>query len=279
MTTDPELECVLSIARRAARLILEIYATPFEVELKGPGDPVTRADREANTLICDALRASFPADAILAEESVPTSPREIAERVRQERVFFVDPLDGTREFVARNGEFAVMIGLAVRGRAALGVVVEPTTGQAFAGRVGQRGFVETADGMRSPLRVSGETRAEHTRMLASRSHPAPIVELVRRDLRLPNLIACGSVGVKAARIATNQADLYVHGGSGGSLWDTCGPEAIVHSAGGVFTDLDGTPIDYTDPVLTLRKGIVAASTRALHDAVVAVTRERATRSA
>jgi 3'(2'), 5'-bisphosphate nucleotidase len=116
-------------------------------------------------------------------------------------------------------------------------------------------------------------------MLASRSHPAPLVEEVRRALGIPSLIACGSVGVKAARIATDQAELYVHGGFGGSLWDTCAPEAIVQSAGGLFTDLDGAAIDYTDPVLTLRKGIIAAATPALHEAVVAITRTRATRSA
>ena len=106
MDADRELAEVLRIARLASERVSAVYATPFTVELKGPGDPVTRADREANEIICRALEASFPGDAILAEESVPTSADEIARLVAAERVFYVDPLDGTREFADRNGEFA-----------------------------------------------------------------------------------------------------------------------------------------------------------------------------
>src|SRR3954464_13913430 len=107
-----EVSVALAIARRASALILEIYATPFVVELKGPHDPVTRADREANTLICSALAEAFPDDAIVAEESPPETPEATQALVRKPRGWFVDPIDGTREFADRNGEFAVMIGLA-----------------------------------------------------------------------------------------------------------------------------------------------------------------------
>src|SRR5262249_5419063 len=151
---DRELEVVLRIGRAASDVVKAIYATPFEVELKGPNDPVTRADREANALICSELAAAFAGDAILAEESVPTDPAEVARLAAAPRVWFVDPLDGTREFADRNGEFAVMIGLAVGGRAQLGVVVRPTTGEALAGRVGGAAFVEDASGHRRGLAVS-----------------------------------------------------------------------------------------------------------------------------
>src|SRR5215216_2966413 len=104
---DRELEEVLRIAREAAALVREVYGTAFTVEMKGPNDPVTRADREANDLICARLAASFPGDAIIAEESAPENAEAAAELVRRERVFYVDPLDGTREFADRNGEFAV----------------------------------------------------------------------------------------------------------------------------------------------------------------------------
>jgi 3'(2'), 5'-bisphosphate nucleotidase len=273
-TRDEELEAVLAIARDAARVVMRVYATPFEVELKGPGDPVTVADREANALICDALAARFPNDAILAEESVPTDPAEIALRVRSPRVFYVDPLDGTREFADRNGEFAVMVGLAVGGRAALGVLVLPTTGDALAGRVGGEAFLESASGVRSPLSVSTETRPSHARMMVSRSHRPKVIDPVRERLGIAETIPCGSVGVKVARVATGAAELYVHGGRGAKRWDTCGPEAVLVAAGGLFTDLDGRPIDYADPDLAVKNGLVASNGAALHDAVVAVTRER-----
>ncbi|WP_437756896.1 3'(2'),5'-bisphosphate nucleotidase CysQ family protein [Sorangium sp. So ce1389] len=270
---DRELDEIVRIARAAAAIVMDVYATPFTVEMKGPGDPVTRADREANALICSALEAAFPGEAILAEESVPAGD-ELAARFRQERVFFVDPLDGTREFADRNGEFAVMIGLSVRGRAALGVVVMPTTGEALAGRADEGGgfaFLEAKDGSRRPLRVSSVGAPADAALIVSRSHrPKELEPLVAR-LGITRVVPCGSVGVKIARIATGEVDLYIHGGGGAKLWDSCAPEAVLRGAGGRFTDLSGAPIDYAGPGLKLARGIIA-SNGALQDAVVAAAR-------
>jgi len=103
MKTDDELEQALTIARRAADVVSAIYATPFDVELKGPGDPVTRADRAANDVICALLAEAFPEDGILAEESAPTDPEARSAILARERVWMVDPIDGTAELVARSG--------------------------------------------------------------------------------------------------------------------------------------------------------------------------------
>ncbi len=265
-----ELDVAISIARRASSLILEIYATPFTVELKGPDDPVTRADREANTLICEALAAAFPDDAIVAEESAPATPAETSALVMRERVWFVDPIDGTREFADRNGEFAVMIGLAIKGRAALGVVLMPTLGQALAGIVGGEAFCEDASGARRPLRVTTVQDPREATMMVSRSHRPRIVEPVIERLGIHKTVSCGSVGVKVARIALGEADLYVHGGRGAKRWDSCAPEAILIAAGGRFTDIEGELIDYAAADLMLDNGLVA-SNGALHDTVLAVT--------
>jgi 3'(2'), 5'-bisphosphate nucleotidase len=271
MNDDPELEEVIRIARRAGERVSAIYATPFEVELKGPNDPVTLADRQANEIICAALAAAFPGDGIIAEESVPESAAEVAELASRRRVWFVDPLDGTREFADRNGEFAVMIGLAVGGRAALGVLLLPVTGEILAGRVGVGAFVEDAAGARRPLRVSDVADPRQATLMVSRSHRPPIVEPVMAGLGLTRVVPCGSVGVKVARIMVGVGDLYVHGGKGAKHWDTCGPEAVLVAAGGRFTDLKGGVIDYASPDIHLRRGIVATN-GALHEAVLAVTR-------
>ncbi|XXX78173.1 3'(2'),5'-bisphosphate nucleotidase CysQ [Sorangium sp. So ce134] len=274
--SDRELDEIVRIARAAAAVVMDVYATPFAVEMKGPGDPVTRADREANALICGALEAAFPGEAILAEESVPAG-EELAARFGRERVFFVDPLDGTREFADRNGEFAVMIGLAVRGRAALGVVVMPTTGEALAGRAGgddgdgRSAFLEARDGSRRPLQVSAVASPADATLIVSRSHRPKEIEPLLSRLGISRVVPCGSVGVKIARIATGEVDLYVHGGGGAKLWDSCAPEAVLRGAGGRFTDLVGAPIDYTGPGLKLARGIIA-SNGALQAAVVAAAR-------
>jgi 3'(2'), 5'-bisphosphate nucleotidase len=264
-----EIDELIRIGRAAAEVILEVYATPFEVEMKGPGDPVTEADRRANALICREIEAAFPGEPILAEESVPERD-EIAARAARERVFFVDPLDGTREFIRRNGEFAVMIGLSERGGASLGVVVLPATGEALAGRVGGEALLEGADGGRRPLRVSSVRSFAEATAVVSRSHRPPAVERLLERLGIRRVVPCGSVGIKVARVVTGAADVYVHAGTGAKLWDVCAPEAILRAAGGRFSDLAGRAIDYGGADLLLRNGLVATN-GALHDGVVAAT--------
>ena len=127
---DRELIEAVRLAREAGKILLEVYATEFGVEMKGAADPVTEADRRANAYITAKLRESFPDDAVIAEESANTA---LAGRGR---CWFVDPLDGTKEFISRNGEFSVMIGLVVDGEAQLGVVYQPTEDKLYRGVVG-----------------------------------------------------------------------------------------------------------------------------------------------
>ncbi|MDC3955120.1 3'(2'),5'-bisphosphate nucleotidase CysQ family protein [Polyangium jinanense] len=266
---DTELLTVLGIAREAAEIVRAVYRTTFAVEMKGPNDPVTRADREANTLICARLAETFPGVPIIAEETPPETAAEARKMVQNDRVFFVDPLDGTREFADRNPEFAVMIGLAVGGRATLGVVVMPESGEALCGRVGASSvaFVEGPDGVRRPLRVSDQRDPSKATMMVSRSHRPRLVEPLATRLGVRRVVPCGSVGVKVARVSTGEAEIYVHGGTGAKLWDTCGPEAILVAAGGRFSDLDGAPIDYAYGGLKLENGLVATNA-ALYDTVI-----------
>lgn len=269
---DVELEDILAIAREAAAVVMGVYSTAFAVEMKGPNDPVTRADREANELICARLATRFPESAIVAEESVPTDSAEITRLVQHERVFFVDPLDGTREFADRLPEFAVMIGLAVRGRAELGVVVMPVTGEALCGRVGDEpsAFLEDAQGNRRPLRVSERTEASTASLMASRSHRPPLIAPLVERLGVARVIACGSVGVKVARVMTGEADIYVHDGLGPKHWDTCGPEAILRAAGGRFTNLDGEAMRYDTGSIRTENGMIATNNALFATVVEAV---------
>lgn len=258
----PELEAMIRIAERASARVAELYdrhrESGIDVQHKRPGDPVTAADREANAIICSALAAEFPDAGVIAEESVP-GDQELAALLLRSRVFFVDPLDGTREFVNRNPEFAVMIGLAVDGQAAAGVVATPTDGRLIAGRVGQRALLQTADGRRDLVSVNPRGTFEDARLVVSRSHRPAIVDPLCRRLGIRTLLPCGSVGVKVLRLVEREADVYVHAGGGLKRWDTCAPDAILAAAGGRMTDLDGAAIDYASRDLHLRRGLVATN--------------------
>jgi 3'(2'), 5'-bisphosphate nucleotidase len=263
VSSQDDLEAMVAIARRAGERVRELWerhlAGGVEVEMKGPNDPVTEADKAANTIICEALAERFPDASVVAEESAPRSREELAAMLVRPRVFYVDPLDGTREFVDRVSEFAVMIGLAEDGRARAGVVLRPVEGELYAGLVGGGAFVEDGGARRTPLAVSARKTFVDARMVVSRSHLPPLVDPLRRRLGVPVMEPLGSVGVKVSRIALGRADLYVHDGPGMKLWDTCGPEAVLTAAGGRMSDLEGAPIEYGAHDLRVRRGVVATN--------------------
>jgi len=267
---EKEQSTAVAIAREAASILLEIYATEFSVDFKGKGqsDPVTEADRRANALIVARLREAFPEDGIIAEES-EHAPSVLS----RPRIWYVDPLDGTKEFVAKNGEFSVMIGLAVEGRAQLGVVLQPSEDLLYAGVVGQGAWLE-ARGQRRALQVSARAEPSELGLIVSRSHrPRATGELMQR-LGMTRESASGSVGLKVGHIAQQNADLYVHMSDKSSAWDTCAPEALLIAAGGRFTDLAGDPIVYAREDVRTRRGILACNSAAFA-AVLPVVRELA----
>ena len=268
-----ELSRVTAIAREAGQVLLDIYATDFEVAFKGKGknDPVTEADHRANALIVAQLKAAFPNDGIVAEES-----EQASEAFARERIWYVDPLDGTKEFVAKNGEFSVMIGLAIRGSATLGVVFQPTHDKLYAGAVGEGAWLEHA-GQRAALRVSDTRETSALSLVVSRSHrPSSTSEMMQR-LGIAREQASGSVGLKVGLIAERVADLYVHMSDKSSAWDTCAPEAVLIGAGGRFTDLHGRAIRYGVPDVRTRHGILSCNSAAF-DGVLPVVQELATRA-
>ncbi|HEX3774939.1 MAG TPA: inositol monophosphatase family protein [Polyangiaceae bacterium] len=252
------------VAREAATLIREVYRTNFEVDFKAPRDPVTLADRRANTLICERLNTLFPGVPIVAEESEPAS---FAGYHGAERIFFVDPLDGTREFVAKNGEFVVMIGLVEGARALAGVIHAPESGVSWLGQVGMGAEQVEQDGARSPLRVSEIRDLGRARIVGSRSHRNPALERALSNLGARELVALGSAGLKAAAVARGSSDAYVAPHYAGKRWDACAADALVTAAGGKLTNSDGEPFDYRAAELGNDRGIIA-SNGLVHDAIL-----------
>ncbi len=267
---EHELRVVVELARRAGEAALQFYGKPMRVEHKDEFDePVTQADRAVNELIVNALRERFPEDGILAEESVDTS-----RRIGRERVWMVDPIDGTKGFIAGTGDFAVQIGLAVGGRAALGVLYAPATDVLYWAARGHGAWVlrPTSEADQSAraerLGVTAETEPTRMRIAESRSHRGPRMESVVRALGVRAEIKCHSVGIKVGLLVERQADLYIHLSPKTKQWDTCAPEAVLAEAGGRMTDLWGRPLRYNTADVLNRNGLVA-SNGAAHDAVIA----------
>jgi 3'(2'), 5'-bisphosphate nucleotidase len=260
-----ELEIAKRVAREAGEIILAVYAAPFEVvEKAGDQGPVTEADSRANELIVTALRREFPSDSIIAEESTRRDETPSSRR------WFVDPLDGTREFVSKNGMFAVHIGLAVEGRPVAGVVFAPVSGKLYFGEASGDSWLEEA-GQTRRLEVPRERDVRALHLLVSRSHPSRRTHDIMARLGITRVTEQGSVGLKVGLLAEGAADLYLHPSPRSSRWDTCAPEAVLRGAGGVLTDSRGVPYLYDAVELHNARGIIACSPNVLA-AVVPVLR-------
>ena len=260
---ERELRVAVRLAREAGAAALGYYGRPMKVEHKGEyEEPVTQADRAVNELIVRRLRETFPEDGILAEESVDTG-----RRLGRERVWMVDPLDGTRGFIAGSGDFAVQIGLAVEGRAVLGVVYAPATDVLYWAAPGVGAWVERPGLDAERLRVSDEKTVARMRIAESRSHRGPRMDAVVRALGVSEEVKRHSVGIKVGLLVERQCDLYIHLSPRTKEWDTCAPEALLHEAGGRMTDLWGAPLVYNRPDTLNRNGILATN-GAAHDSIV-----------
>jgi 3'(2'), 5'-bisphosphate nucleotidase len=249
----PALE---DVARKAGAAILEVYAQDFSVEMKGDNDPVTEADRKAEAVILPVLRRLTPDIPIVAEEEAA------AGRIPRVGACFwlVDPLDGTKEFVKKNGEFTVNIGLIAEGRPVAGVVFAPVLNRLWSGG-GDTAWVVDADGLRRPARCR-PTPVRGAVVLDSRSHRAPDrLTAFLAALESPRIENAGS-SLKFCRVAEGSADFYPRFGPT-SEWDTAAAHAVLAAAGGeVLTFDDLTPLAYGKP--GFRNGDFLARARSGH---------------
>ena len=256
-----ELTVAMELARKAGAAVMEVYATDFSVAYKGKNDPVTDADKRGNELIVKGLHQAFPDDIIVAEESEKPDDAQTGNRI-----WYVDPVDGTKEFIAKNGEFSVMIGLAVDGQAKVGVVFKPDGDVLYAGVVDQEAWMET-NGERTPLAVTTPEPSASITLAVSRSHRNPMLEKIGQDIGVGKEVPSGSVGLKIGLIARGIADVYMEPGPYTKLWDACGPEAILRAAGGQFTNILGEQLYYGLTQLKNTHGLVATN-GAYHQKVI-----------
>jgi len=259
MTIEQDLrEAVIAIACRAADEILGVYASEFAITRKDDRSPLTAADLASHRCIVDGLRALTPDIPVLSEESRDI---DIAHRREWSTLWLVDPLDGTREFIKRNGEFTVNIALIEGGVATFGVIQQPVTGALWHGAAGAGAFrrdgdVERAIRVRMPATMP-------LRVAASRSHRDARTQALLDALPDSEAVACGS-SLKFCRIAEGGMDLYPRFGPT-SEWDTAAGQAILEAAGGAVLDPRGRPLRYNQRDTLLNGDFLAFGDVALRD--------------
>jgi len=237
MNLEELVEPITELAIEAGNAILAVYATDFDVESKADESPLTQADLASHNTIVAGLKTLTPDIPIISEEDgLP----EFEVRGQWNRYWLIDPLDGTKEFVNRNGEFTVNIALIDNGRPIFGVVHVPVQEKTYIG----------CDGRGSELRENGEARAisvgqnsnATVRIVGSRSHRGSSLDAFLEKLGGHDMVPMGS-SLKFCTVAEGNADIYPRLGPT-SEWDTAAAQAVVEQAGGQVLELDGSPLSY-----------------------------------
>lgn len=258
------LAIACSIGWGASYLLRSYYQGEYndgnlEVENKKDG-PVTAADIAVNHYILDRLQSNF-GDQDFGYISEETYKSQNAQQLSQPWVWIIDPLDGTRDFIEKTGEYAIHIALVKESRPVLAVVAYPEAEKLYYATIGGGTFVETRDGTVTPIRVSERDKVENLTLVVSRTHRDRRFNQLLEKLPCKNQKYIGSVGCKVAAIVEQQADIYISlsGKSAPKDWDMAAPELILTEAGGKFTHFDGSPLMYNTGDINQWGGLLASN--------------------
>ena len=248
--TDELLDTMKKAVMSASEKILEIYNSTYDIEYKDDKSPLTSADLASNEIITSYLRKVYPEYDILSEEEADCTSR----LSNNAGVFILDPIDGTKEFISRNGEFCVSLGLAQRNRVTAGVIAVPVRGWLYFAAEGMGAYKTDFENASDPdkwERLHVSSRSDKVVVVASRSHPdRQTAEILERNAhRILDTVSVGSC-LKGCYIAEGIADVHIRYGAFMKEWDTAAMEIICREAGALFTDLDGKPLtaNRADPV-------------------------------
>ncbi|MBQ9673081.1 MAG: 3'(2'),5'-bisphosphate nucleotidase CysQ [Ruminococcus sp.] len=233
-----ELEAAKKAAVIAGKAILEIYnSNNFDVQYKKDNSPLTRADKASNEIIVKIMRDNFPDYAILSEEE-----QDDLTRLDNDFCFVIDPLDGTKEFIKRNGQFTVNIALSYKHKSVMGVIYVPVTEELYFATEGYGSFLEK-NGVVTKLNVCKEKKEKsELNFVMSNSHNCAKTEELLKKYKLKNFVRVGS-SIKGCMIASGKADAYYRH-TPTMEWDTAAMQCIAEQAGAVFMQMDDTPMLY-----------------------------------
>ena len=258
---------IIKTALGAAEIIEKIYATDFTTEYKPGDEPVTIADKQSDDYIVSALKKEYPYDRILSEEHGLYTPEK-----SNNKTWFIDPIDGTAEFIARNGEFATQIGMTVDEKLEFGLVYQPIGKNLYIAAKGEGCWWHSEEKGWIKLQVK-EPDFNNLRLAVSRSHPCGIGQTVHLALHGKGLVTHGGVGLKLMAIAKNQADYYINNSNKTKAWDVAAPEILFLEAGGLMSDITGVDFCYDPTNYKHQHGVMAISSKSLFDKVLPITRK------
>ena len=256
MPFSSELRCAQEACEQAGEIILRYYQPDADprTTYKDDDSPLTRADLEAEAAILAHLRRCFPDDALLSEETIDDGLR-----LQQRRVWIVDPMDGTRDFVHRTGDFAVQIGLAVEGRPVLGCVYKPVGDLLYFAVAGQGALIRHGQADPRPLRCSTRGELQRFRIGVTRfavnESLRRFMEACRLDRNIVQIGAC----IKMMAVAAGELEISLCLNPHEKEWDTCAAEVILVEAGATITDVDGQPFEYNKEDVHHHRGILISN--------------------
>ncbi len=242
---------VLDLVKEAGSRALEIYRSSFSVEYKADNSPITEADIAVNKMLVDGLEQyGWP---ILSEELADSR-----ERIGVPRVWIIDPVDGTKGFIDKEGDFSIMVGLAQEGHPIFGVVYQPTENKLYYAQKGKGSYL-VAGTQKKRLKVSDVSDVSDSRLVISRNHFSKEMKEQVEAIKPKKVVHIGSTGLKAALIAEEKADFFFSPTPHMGQWDLCAPHIILEEAGGKMTGICGQELVYNKEDVKNPYGVLATN--------------------
>ena len=257
-----ELEKILAGVVKAGEKIIEIYNTDFTSEKKDDDSPITQADIESNKILKEVLGET--GISILSEEDADDK-----KRLSEEKIWIIDPLDGTTDFVNRTGEFTVMAGLVEKQKSILGIIYWPMKKKMYLAESGKGAFCHDEEW--ENIEVSMMSEMQNCHALVSRHHLSEKEKKLLDEMEISVVTSIGS-SLKVTEIASGDAEIYLTTTNKMKQWDTCASNCIISEAGGKMTDISGKEMVYNTESVHHENGILVTNGLIHQDALDAISR-------
>ena len=261
-SSQPELEKIIGGVIKAGEKILEVYETDFTTEKKDDNSPITQADIESNKILKEVLGET--GISILSEEDVDDK-----KRLSEEKIWIIDPLDGTTDFVNRTGEFTVMVGLVEKQRSVLGIIYWPIKKKMYLAETGKGAFCHNEEWEKIEVTMMSELQNCHA--LVSRHHLSEKEKKLLDEMEISVVTSIGS-SLKVTEIASGDAEIYLTTTNKMKQWDTCASNCIISEAGGKMTDISGKELSYNIETVSHENGILVTNGLIHKNALDAISR-------